>query len=56
MKLAYACNYIYSSDAANLSIYSNVYLKYVADFAEGSYPSHGGCNYESKWLCSFHFC
>ena len=37
MKLAYACNCLYRSDAVSVSIYADVYLKYVADFAEGSY-------------------
>ena len=37
MKLTYACNCIYLSDAANVSIYADFYLKYVADFTEGSY-------------------
>ena len=37
MKLACACNCIYCSDVANVSLYADAYLKYVAYFAEGSY-------------------
>ena len=58
MKLTYACNCIYLSDAANVCIYADFYLKYVADFTEGSYlhmavviAEENGCVISARAKC-----
>ena len=36
MKLAYACNSIYRTDASNESIQADIYFNFVKDLEEGS--------------------